>query len=163
MLLLIRFFIHSLFAQRRHGVHSPFVYCFGDEILKTIHFDVLDVFFKKRRRKKIFSLINAFLNYSGYSNVNCHDADVKNHLDCTTGNNGTLLPQPTVHIFDIKHPMIKVDSNYIIIVYDACNKCTALNQQFESSNNNLLLLDLFFIQIIIHHEIFKCKQNFTLR
>lgn len=151
---------HRCQALRRHGVHSPFVYRYGNECLRYTHFTIWDILFPSRRRQKIDKMIEAFIQF-----LNTGVTPSSHYKSISLDNKGSLplWPLPEIKkIFSTEEFNID-SSNHVYILYGKNSQAVGYQNLLNTSDRPILWLDLYYFQIIICHEFVKLSQYFKLK
>ena len=151
----IEYLKYKLRAQDRHGVHSPFVYCFNEDVLN--HSSSID------------HLFNNIIAY--YSVKSIPPIDYKSQPNSINLNNKSAMGFDKLHVWDLAtnsnavEPLHDIGSNDILIIKPLYASPTNKEQwdSLKDDNRVRLSIDLFQLGLLFFREEFIMKQHFILK
>jgi hypothetical protein len=149
---LIQFVKHKLLAKDRHGIHSPFVYEFNENIVNRLQLntarynDGFSIYFS--------SILKKILQYY---NLNDFEFDCfSNYVTYNSKDKSTL----EVNASSIEYEFDR------IVLYDDIHKNNRQYQEWLNSTKNLenaVIIDLYKVGVVFISKRFKVSQNFKIR
>jgi hypothetical protein len=175
-------------AKGRHGIHSPFVYSFIDNVLKK-RTSVPNLFLVTKKEKK---LINRIISYFGCRNIlwvaNPHgEAETYISITHEDGQKASLTsevfridapaeyPQPDLLLIDLNDPSdwkpafekyghrLKEDSLVLVSAPHQTKKHSEAWAELHSLAGVKLSIDIFRLGLLFFRDEFKEKQHFILK